>query len=118
MTRGTHSAGDVPRTTLVVVNWNGRRFLDACFTSLRKLEYPRDRLQIIMVDNLSEDDSIARVKKRFPEVEIVRNTRNNYAQANNLGVDASNGEFVGFGRRLLRRERGGRRRADRRGAGR
>lgn len=87
-------ASNFPKVSVIVVNYNGKKYLEKCFSSLAKLDYRKDKLQIIMVDNCSTDDSEVFVKKNFPQVEILRNDVNNFCKANNMGIKASKGEFV------------------------
>ena len=85
-----------PLVSIVVVNYNGSQFLKECFDSLFKLEYPAGGIEILMVDNCSEDDSIGLVKNNFPKVKILKNDVNNYTRANNLGIKHAQGDFVAF----------------------
>src|SRR5512137_2595158 len=85
-----------PLVSLVVVNYNGRKYLKSCFSRLLKLTYPRDSLELIMVDNCSDDGSAASVKKEFPGVKVLRSDVNNYARANNLGLKKAKGDYIGF----------------------
>jgi len=85
-----------PLVSIIIVNYNGKKFLKECFESLFNSEYPKSKLEVIMVDNCSTDDSISMVKKYFPKVKIIENNENNYCKANNLGIKNSQGEYVGF----------------------
>ena len=70
---------------VVVVNWNGRRVLADCFGSLHDSGYPS--LRIIMVDNGSEDDSVAWTSMHHPEVEIIETGKNlRWAGGNNVAL--------------------------------
>ncbi len=64
-----------PSVTIAVINYNGAHFLEKCFSSIFDIEYPS--YSVLMVDNASTDDSIPRVRKLFPSVEIHRLPRNN-----------------------------------------
>jgi GT2 family glycosyltransferase len=59
---------------VIVVNWNGRRWLDGCFTALRQQDSPA--AELVLVDNGSRDDSVAHTRAAFPEVQIVAIDRN------------------------------------------
>jgi len=83
-----------PLVTIITVNFNGKQFLADCFYSLAALNYPKDKLEIIMVDNQSQDNSVQYVQDNFPAVKVIVNDTNNYAKANNLGIRDSNGEFI------------------------
>ncbi|HET9494841.1 MAG TPA: glycosyltransferase, partial [Chloroflexia bacterium] len=47
-----------PTVSVVVLNFNGLRHLEPCFTSLLELDYPKDRLELMLVDNASSDGSV------------------------------------------------------------
>lgn len=64
-----------------------------CLHSLRKTEY--DPLEIIVVDNHSEDDSVAYVREHFPETILVENEENRgFAGGCNDGADQANGKYL------------------------
>lgn len=63
-----------PLVSVIVLNWNGKIFLEKCFCSLRKVTYPN--LEVIMVDNNSNDGSVEYVRRSFPWVRIIQNTTN------------------------------------------
>ncbi len=70
---------------VVVVNWNGRGHLADCFGSLHDSGYPS--LRIIMVDNGSQDDSVAWTSMHHPEVEIIETGENlRWAGGNNVAL--------------------------------
>ena len=81
-----------PLVSLVVVSYNGKKFLARCFSRLLKLDYSKDRLELIMVDNCSNDGSAAFVRKEFPGVRVLKADVNNYARANNLGLKKAKGD--------------------------
>lgn len=89
------SQEDDPLISVITVNWNGRKYLDELFNSLSRLNYPEEKLQIIMVDNNSTDDSIAFVEKKFPSVEIIPLEENRgYAGGNNEGLCRARGRYI------------------------
>jgi GT2 family glycosyltransferase len=86
-----------PRVSVVTPGWNGLAHLEPCYRSLRQLDYPPDRLELILVDNGSTDSSVEFMQQHFPEVKIVRNPTNlGFCRANNLGARAAQGEYVAF----------------------
>lgn len=68
--------GELPRVAVVILNWNGRHHLAGCFDSLRAMDYPQERLQVVLVDNGSDDGSVAEVRKKYPWVTLAENDRN------------------------------------------
>ncbi|MBK9384698.1 MAG: glycosyltransferase family 2 protein [Planctomycetes bacterium] len=79
--------------SIVVVNWNGREWIEACLMSALAQEHDA-AFDVVLVDNGSSDGSVAFVRERFPEVRILENSQNNYAGANNLGAASSGSEFI------------------------
>ena len=41
----------LPSVSLIILNYNGRAFLDRCLQSALALDYPTDQLEIILCDN-------------------------------------------------------------------
>jgi len=83
-----------PNVSVVVVNHNGKKYLKRCFAALYKLNYPKNRLEIIMVDNCSTDGSIGYIRRNFPKIKIIKNTVNNYCKANNLGIKHAGSKYI------------------------
>lgn len=79
--------------SIIVVNY-GKDWLVKCLPSIVATEYPRSRLEIIVVDNASDDD-LASIRNIFPEVKLIPLTKNvGYAKAANIGVENSKGEYI------------------------
>lgn len=78
----------LPKVSVVVLNFNGREHLAGCFDSLAQLDYPRDRLDVLMIDNASDDGSVGEVRRRWPWVRTEVNPRNTgFAPACNQGAN-------------------------------
>lgn len=87
----------LPTVTIIVLNYNGLRHLEECFASLTGLDYPADRLELMLVDNASADGSVAFVQERFPGVRVVETGGNlGFAGGNNRGAEAATGEYIVF----------------------
>ncbi|MDY6940502.1 MAG: glycosyltransferase [Cyanobacteriota bacterium] len=86
----------LPICSAIVVNYNGLDYLPDCLASLQNLDYPQDCLDIILVDNGSQDDSLDYVRQAFPNVRIFVNSENNFAKALNLGIHHAKGEYIAF----------------------
>lgn len=85
---------EYPLVSIIVVNYNGKKYLKDCFSSLYNLNFPPNKLEIVMVDNGSSDSSLEFVKENFPRVEIIENNINNYCKANNLGIKSAKGKYI------------------------
>ncbi|MFH1676938.1 MAG: glycosyltransferase family 2 protein, partial [bacterium] len=75
------------RTAIVVLNYNGEKFIDGLLNSLSHLEH--DNYRVFFVDNASKDNSISIVNSfvlKLP-LEIIENTENLlFAGGNNVGI--------------------------------
>ncbi|MCU0546930.1 MAG: glycosyltransferase [Oscillatoriaceae cyanobacterium Prado104] len=67
-----------------------------CLKSLSKLAYPEQQLEIIVIDNCSEDDSVNSLRELFPQIRLFVNSANNFAKALNLGIKEAKGKYIGF----------------------
>jgi GT2 family glycosyltransferase len=84
-----------PLVSIISVNYNHSDVTCEMLASLRKVTYPN--LEIIVVDNGSPDDTPGIIKERFPEVTLLTSEVNlGFAGANNLGVEASRGDYIMF----------------------
>jgi len=82
--------------SVIIVNWNAKEYLFKCLKSIFKTT-KNIILQIIVVDNNSSDGSVEMLKKEFPNVEIISNSKNvGFATANNRGIKQSRGKFLLF----------------------
>ncbi len=83
-----------PIVSIIIVNYNGKKYLKECFDSLYNLNYPSDRIEIIMVDNGSSDSSLEFTEKSYPRVKVIKNNINNYCKAINLGINSAKGKYA------------------------
>lgn len=85
----------LPAVSVIIVNLNGRSLLGDCLDALAAQDYPQERLEIVLVDNGSSDDSVAFVRETHPYVRIVEAGRNlGFAGGNNLGARVATGDYL------------------------
>jgi GT2 family glycosyltransferase len=65
---------DSPLVAIVILNWNGRRFLEQFLPSVIASGYAH--LEIVVADNGSTDDSMAFMEEHYPTVRLERMVRN------------------------------------------
>jgi len=63
-----------PKVAVVILNWNGRFFLEKFLPSVYNSDYPN--IEFIVGDNGSTDDSVAFVRAVYPTIRIIQNDRN------------------------------------------
>lgn len=79
--------------SVIVVNWNSGPWLARCFTALKEQSFTD--FEIIVVDNASTDDSIARAIPLLPHARLLPQQRNlGFAAANNLAVCVAKGRWI------------------------
>lgn len=79
---------------IVIPNLNGASVLDACLSALPAAAGPL-RYQAVVVDNASQDDSLARVRAGYPDVRIVEHRENlGFAVACNRGAQPLSSRYV------------------------
>ncbi|MBF0550694.1 MAG: glycosyltransferase family 2 protein [Deltaproteobacteria bacterium] len=82
-----------PRVSIVVLNWNGIRFLDECLTSVKNQSFTD--FELILVDNGSHDGSVDYVNRKYPWVRIVSNAVNQgFARGTNQGLSEASGRYL------------------------
>ncbi len=83
-----------PLISVVVPVRNGAAHLGRCLESLDALDWPRERLEIIVVDNASTDDSAAIASSHGARV--IAEPQRGVARARNAGWRASRGDLIAF----------------------
>jgi cellulose synthase/poly-beta-1,6-N-acetylglucosamine synthase-like glycosyltransferase len=84
----------LPFVTIVIPVRNEERILGQCLESIAALDYPRDRLEVIVADSLSTDRSRA-IAEQYG-AKIVANPGRTVVSGRNRGLEAARGEFVAF----------------------
>lgn len=88
------TTSDVPTVSAMIVNWNTCDLLAACLDSLRGAE-PDGYVQTIVVDNGSSDGSLAMLRSRGDELELVANDANlGFTAATNQAFERSAAPYV------------------------
>lgn len=87
------SGENLPAVSVVVPNWNGRRWLSRCLASLA--DQTRGPAEVIVVDNGSSDGSLDYLRGQEPRVRVLALATNaGFAHAANRGLEAAASEFV------------------------
>ena len=82
-----------PLVSIIVLNYNAGELLLNCINSLKKSTYTN--LEILVVDNISSDDSQKKCKEKFPDIKLIQNDKNlGYCGGNNIGIKQAKGKFI------------------------
>jgi len=82
-----------PLISIIILNYNGKKFLENCIKSVLEQNYKK--IEIILVDNDSSDNSHLECKEKFPKISLIENKENvGYCEGNNIGIRNAKGEFI------------------------
>lgn len=81
-----------PLVAIVILNWNGRSFLEKFLPSVTSSTYPN--LKLIVADNASSDDSLEFLRKNYPNIEIIINDGNfGFAKGYNKALEKVQSDY-------------------------
>lgn len=84
-----------PLVSIIIVNYNGKQYLEHCLPTLFDLKFPKDKFEVIVVDNNSTDLSRTFLKKKYPEVVLIESAQNlGFSGGNNLGAQHARGKYM------------------------
>ena len=85
----------VPKVSIISVNYNQAAVTVELLQSIEQLTF-KD-VEVIVVDNASKEDPSAALLATYPSVKIIKSADNlGFAGGNNLGIDASTGDYLFF----------------------
>ena len=67
---------EAPMVEVIIVTWNKRRDVTRLLEQLKDINYPDDRLEIVVVDNNSFDGTVRAIETSYPSVKLIRNPEN------------------------------------------
>ena len=82
-----------PLISIIILNYNAGDLILNCINSVVQTKYKN--YEIILVDNISTDNSHKKCKEKFEQIQLIENSKNyGYCEGNNIGIRKSNGEFI------------------------
>lgn len=92
---GVPEMESLPSISVIIPVYNRPHDITTCLDSLLKLDYPKDKLEIIVVDDASTDET-PDIVSHYP-VNMIRNKENRQAPyCRNLGAETARGEILAF----------------------
>ena len=83
------------KVAAIIVNWNDKDALSVCLKSLLEQDY--ENLEILVVDNGSDDGSQVLIKEEFSTVKLIENGENlGFGSAVNRGLEKAKGDYFIF----------------------
>ena len=82
-----------PLVSIIILNYNAGELLMNCVESVFQTEY--SNFEVIVVDNISSDNSHKKCKEKFEKIHLIENSENfGYCEGNNIGIRKAKGEFI------------------------
>jgi GT2 family glycosyltransferase len=83
----------LPKVSVIIVNYNGKELLENCLESLFKVDY--ENFEVILVDNNSSDETIVFVTKNYPSIKIIKlDSNKGFAEPNNIAANIAKGDYL------------------------
>jgi len=82
-----------PTVSLLITTFNNEQTIDECLKSILQLDYPKDLIEVIVVDGGSKDSTVRRVEK-YPVKLIVKPS--NAPAAYNYAMKIARGDIIGI----------------------
>ena len=77
--------------SIITINFNG--LADTC-ALIETIPF-NDDLEVIVVDNASQNQEAETISKRYPQVKVIKSDKNlGFAGGNNLGINAAHGKYL------------------------
>jgi len=85
------------QVSLIIVNYNGSQHLPDLLQSIKDLDYPRDKLEVIFFDNGSTDDSLQVLRQKYPQARVIAYEKNlGFAAPHRIAAQKAKGEVLAF----------------------
>jgi GT2 family glycosyltransferase len=88
---------NLPLASIIVLNFNGEKYISQCVKSILKSDY--NNFELIIVDNNSSDHSIEIIEQEYNDnrIKIIKSEKNlGFAGGNNLGAEHAKGKYFVF----------------------
>ena len=81
--------------SIIIVNYNVQYFIEQCLNSIFRISDFQGTIEVIVVDNDSQDGSVKMIEKQFSKVQLIKNQSNvGFSVANNQGLKVAQGTYV------------------------
>lgn len=80
--------------SFIIVNYNGEKYLPRLIHSLQK--QTNKSYEIIIIDNKSTDNSVKKIRRQFPQIQIILSANIGYGRGCNLGAQNAGGKYLVF----------------------
>jgi len=83
-----------PLISVVIPMRNESKHIDACLASVLAQDYPHERMEVIVVDGDSDDDSLSVLAAYGDRIRVLHNPARIVPSSMNIGIRAARGEII------------------------
>lgn len=83
-----------PTVSVIIPAYNEERFIEDCLNSVYQQDYPKELLEVIVVDGNSHDRTAEIIREKFPQVKLLHNPRKIVPISMNMGLEKAQGVYV------------------------
>lgn len=82
-----------PKVSIIIPTYNEEKNIKACLDSIQDSNYPKEKIQTIVVDDGSKDNTIS-IVKQFKQVKLLKQNHQGKSEALNLGTKNAKHGFI------------------------
>ncbi len=86
----------MPRVSIIVPVYNGEITIEDCIESILALSFPRDDVELLLIDNASSDNTSSILERYRDRAVVLHETKRGPAAARNRGLSSAKGDIVAF----------------------
>jgi len=94
MTDSVHRTVDMPLVTALINSYNYGHFVEQAIDGVLAQDYPSDRVEVLVVDDGSTDDTAERVKRYGTRIQYLPKPNGGQASAFNYGFERATGDII------------------------
>lgn len=83
--------------SIIIPCRNEEKFIAGCLDSVIANDYPKDKLEVLVIDGMSDDETreiIGRYTKQYPFIKLLDNLKKIVPYALNIGIRSAKGEII------------------------
>jgi len=90
-------AKGLPFVSIIIPMMNEEKYISQCLQSIVKQKYPKELMEVLVIDGMSEDSSrriVMEFSKRYPYIVLLDNVKRKTTFALNKGISESKGDII------------------------